>query len=263
MGKAWDDASRMIGSNRELVAVIAGIFFFLPLLLLFQIVIGYDWNFGTEPTPEQIEALFGAFLAANWWVVLIALMAQLCGTIAILSLLSDSQNPTVGEAMTNIPKLALPVLAAQILVTLVTQSLPLIAGLLPEMAAATLGIVANIVSVYISIKFSLVVPQIVLGKDSNPISALGASWRLTKGNSLRIFGFYLAIGIVAFLLALIVFILVGLALALIGPPVQSFGTAAVIAVLGAIYSAVSVAVMAAIYRQLSGKSGQSVEETFD
>ena len=57
--------------------------------------------------------------------------------------------------------------------------------------AALLALVAVVAFVYVMVKFSLTAPVIVMEHQLNPVRALARSWHLTRGNSLRLFGFYL------------------------------------------------------------------------
>lgn len=250
-GKAWEEASRMIGANRELVLVVAGIFLFVPMFVLFQVLFAFDWNLGDNPTEEMIAEQIGAFFQQNWWALLLAMLGQLCGTIALLGLLGDPGKPTVSEVLRSIPKLILPAFGAQILVTLVTQGPSLLTELLPPVAAGLASIVLLPITIYLAIKLTLTYAAIVIDGIRNPVSAMRQSWRLTKGNSLRIFGFVFAIAIVAIVLGIVVFIVLGLALAMAGARIQMIGLAIIMAMIVAAYGAVSVAVTAAIHRQLS------------
>lgn len=250
-GKAWDDASRMIASNREVVLVLTGIFFFIPLFVLFLNLSAFEWNLGDEPSPERIEQQVNLLLQQNWWAILLLVIGQWCGTISLLALLADPDKPTVGDAMKSIPRLLLSVVAVQVLVGLITQLLPTLAGFLPSPTGDVVNFVLLPVTIYLSIKFTLAVAVIVIDKTRNPIEAMRASWRLTKGNSLRIFVFLFALVFVAMVLGLVAFMVIGLILAALGTRVQMIGTAALIALIFASYSAVSVAVIAAIHRQLS------------
>ncbi len=251
-GKAWDEASRMISSNREIVLVLTGIFFFIPLFILFLNLAAFDWNLGDNPTPERIEEQVNALLLYNWWAIALIVIGQWCGTIALLAMLASPAKPTVGEAMKAIPLLLLSVIGVQILVGLITQLPAMLAGLLPPPASNVVNLLLLPITIYLSVKFILAAAVIVIDKTRSPIAAMRASWRLTKGNSLRIFAFFFALVFVTLVVGLVVFMVVGLLLAIAGARAQMIGTAALLAIIFAIYGAVSVAVTAAIHRQLSG-----------
>ncbi|TAD84636.1 MAG: hypothetical protein EAY70_01130, partial [Sphingomonadales bacterium] len=107
MGQAWTQATGMIGANRDLVSVLAGIFLFLPLFVVVYLLLtsGMDFGGGGQPDPARVSAQINAFLLANWWAVLLAVIGQLCGGIAILALLGDPARPTVREVLGGVPRL--------------------------------------------------------------------------------------------------------------------------------------------------------------
>ena len=97
----------------------------------------------------------------------------------------------------------------------------------------------------------------------NPIGALARSWRLTKGNSFRLFLFY-------FLLMLALLIVTGLAnmvlvllFAAIGGQLEMIGIAATSSLLNAIFSVVVLSVLASVHRQLAGETTEAISETFE
>ena len=124
MGKAWTQATGMLGSNRDLVGVLAGLFLFVPLFVAMTALLGAGIDFGTpdsEPDPERVAAQINALLAANWAPLLLAIIGQLAGGIAILALLGDPRRPTVRDVLGRVPRLLLPMLGAQLLVGVLTS----------------------------------------------------------------------------------------------------------------------------------------------
>ena len=254
MGKAWTQATGLIGANRDLVGVLAGVFLFLPVFVLMMALLSSGIDFspqGGEPNPERIAAQINALLMANWWSLLLVLIGQLCASIAILSLLGDPGRPTVREVLQNLPRLLLPVLGAQLLIGLITQLPSLLAGLLPELAEALVSFLLLPVTLYLTIKFSLAIAVIVLGSQRNPIEALRRSWQLTKANSFRLFGFFLMLTLLFMVIALILLLVVGLVFAALGDRVALFGNAAFFALMLTVFYTISYALTVAIYRQLS------------
>ncbi|MFO6447956.1 hypothetical protein ACLBKU_12500 [Erythrobacter sp. NE805] len=249
MGQAWTQATGMVGANRDLVGVLAGLFLFLPMFVLIYALFTSGMDFGSgggEPDPEKLAAQINAFLLANWWGLLLTVIGQIAGGIAILALLADPRRPTVREALGRIPRLALPAIGAQALIGIVTQLPSLVTGALP---AASL--VALPVTLYLTIKFSLVTAVIVLGRIGNPVTAMRKSWGLTKGNSFRLFVFFTALVLLSGVIGLIVMLIVGLILSALPEQVALIGSAAFFGVLLTIFYTVSFALTAAIYRQLS------------
>lgn len=256
----------MIRANRDLVVVLAGIFFFVPMMVLLFSLFTTDMSFGGgngEPDPDIIAKQVNAIIAQYWWAIALVSIGQLAGAIALLGLLGNRHKPTVGEALGAIPRLILSMIAAQLLTALATQLLPLMASLLPATVEGIVSFLLLPVTIYIAVKLSLASAVIVIENQINPIAALQRSWQLTKGNSLQIFVFYLLLLVAAFVIGLIAALTVGLVLALLGDRVQLVGNAFVLSALVAGYYAVSYAVTAAIYRQLAGRSSGDVATTFD
>lgn len=254
MGRAWVQATGMIGANRDLVGVLAGLFLFIPMFVLVYAVFTSGITFGGgggEPNPEQVAAEVNALLMANWWALLIAAFGQLAGSIAILALLGDPDRPTVREALGKVPRLFLPIIGAQVLIGLLTQLPSLVTGLLPEAIAAALSLVTLPVTLYLTIKFCLSSGVIVLGRQRNPIEAMKTSWRLTKGNSFRLFAFFAMLMLLAFVIGLIFMLVIGLILSAAGERASLIGNAVVFALLLTVFYTVSFALTASIFRQLS------------
>ncbi len=265
MGRAWVQATGMIGANRDLVGVLAGLFLFIPLFVVIYALFTSGIDFGGgggEPNPEKVAAEINAVLLANWWALLLAAFGQLVASITILALLADPDRPTVREALGMVPRLILPMIGAQLLVALLTQIPSLIASVLPEAMAAALGLVALPVTLYLTIKFCLTSGVIVLGRQRNPVTAMRDSWRLTKSNSFRLFGFFAMLMLVAAVIGLIIMLVIGLILSAAGDRASLIGNAAVFALLLTLFYTVSFALTASIYRQLSQSLPEAEADLF-
>ena len=270
MGQAWSEAVAMMTANKEVLGIVAGIFFFLPSLA--SALLGPDLNAMMNiTTPEQFEQ-FGAQLASiytdYWWLFTVVTIAQMIGYLSLLALLRDDAQPTVGDAIRTGVSGLLPAIGAYILFAI---GLSLAVGVLIGLAAASglqaLAVIAAFLFVpvifYLCIKVSLAAPVIAIDKVFNPITVLVRSWKLTKGNSFRLFAFILLIGIAYVVISSVVgIVMLGLVSALGddgGRIVQGvFG-----GLLGTIATVVMVSVLAAIHRQLSGPSAGAVSETFE
>jgi len=269
MSLAWNEAVAMIRTNAEVLLVVAGIFFFLPSLVM--TIATPDMGEMMAFDPENIEAFSAAmatFYGSFWWLILLVVMAQLVGYISLLALLRDDARPTVGEAMkTGITGL-LPAIGTYLLYAfaagLLVALLVLPAAALNSPGLAAIAVLAGLVLVvYFSIKVSMSAPVIAIEKVFNPLAVLARSWQLTKGNSLRIFGFFLLIMLVYIVLsALIGMLILGL-LAVLGEGAGVIVNGVLSGLLGAITTVVFVAVLAAIHRQLAGPSAAAVSETFE
>lgn len=266
MGRAWTNATGMVGANRDLVSVLAGMFLFLPLFVLLIALLGSDIDFGpagAKPDPEAIAKQVNALLLANWWALLLVGIGQMCASIALLALLGDPGRPTVREVLVRVPRLLLPVLGAQLLVGVLTQFPSFLASLLPELAEALVSLVALPVSLYLTVKFSLVIAVIVLAAERNPIEAMRRSWRLTKANSFRLFGFYAMLVFLGLVIGLIITLVTGLVFSALGERAALFGNAAVLALLLTVFYTLTYALTVAIYRQLSQPAAERDAELFE
>lgn len=266
MGRAWTQATGLIGANRDLVSALAGLFLFIPLFVCAYALLGSDIDLGAgggEPDPERMRAQINALLLENWWALLLTALGQLCGSIAILALLGDRSRPTVREVLGLIPRLILPVFAAQLLIGVVTQGLGAIGGAVPGGAGALISLIAFPISIYLTIKFCLVSAVIVIGHRPNPITAMRESWRLTRANSFRLLAFFAVLVALALVIALILILIVGLVLAAAGERVALIGNAAFVAALLAAFYTISYALSAAIFHQLSEPAPELDVDLFD
>lgn len=274
MGKAWTQATGLIGSNRDTISAIAGLFFFLPSLASALLV--PELANPPQPAPnadpqvamrammDQMTAIY----AANWPILLALVIAQFAGSMSLFALLTDRGNPTVGEALrtgiTSLPSY----LAAQLLTVLgasLAIGIPLgVLSALGGQAVAVLALlVALVLIVHIMIRLSLVAPVIAIEGDRNPISALARSWKLTGGNTLRIVLFIalllLVIGIISALVAGVLL----LVLAAMGDHVATIGGAMVDALVNTLLTVIFLVVTVTIHRQLAVPAAEGLAETAD
>jgi hypothetical protein len=267
MGAAWNEATRMISANRELVAIIAGIFVFLPAIVLAVIAPGVAAG-PTNMNPDDPMAAMTEFYSANGiWIFVIAIINAI-GSLSLFALFTDGR-PTVGDAISTGVKTLLPYLAAQILLVLalaVVLGLPvgLAATLGGPVAGALVGIIAAVALLYVMIKVTLLAPAMVIGGILNPVSALKASWNATKGNSLRLLLFFFLLGLAVVVVAAVFGLISGLFVAMLGTgSVAAMIGGALNGLVSAIWAVLIVAVISATYRQLSGPTAASVSETFE
>ena len=259
LDQAWRDTTQMIGKNANLLMIIAGVFFFLPSAAL---MIAFPELSQPNPNanPEDLRAMFAPIVAVYkqyWWAFLISGLIQTTGTLVVIALLRQRPQLTVGQAIQAGAK-ALPIyIAAQLLLMLSFFVLGMIVGAIGGLTASPaatvlLMVVLFVFMIYVYTKASLVVPAILVENKTNPIIALQRSWRLTKGNSLRLFGFYFLIGVVTTIALVIITFILGLALAFGGESVALFGGAVTSSIINAVMFTVLSAVIAAAHRQLAG-----------
>jgi hypothetical protein len=268
MSEAWREATAMMSANRELLLIIAALFFLLPNLL--AAVIMPDMQQAMMADPENAEAVMSELLAETGPLLLVGglvlVLVQIVGNLAMLALLRDANRPTVAEALRAGLAGLVPAIGFYLLLALGFVGMAFVIGLLAAVSPG-LGVVVALLCVvgviYALIKLSLVLAVIAIEKISNPIAAMRRSWQLTKGNSLRLFLFFLLLFIVYLVVAIVVGMIVGaLALAL-GEDAALVVNGVISGVLSAAVTVVIVAVVAAIHRQLSGPMGASVSQTFE
>lgn len=270
MGRAWNDALALLMGNKDVVLVVAGVFFFLPyfaIMLFLPQEMAALQNPNAQADPEKMMEMLGNFYSSYWWVFVLLGLLQALGMLGLMTLLTDRRRPTLGEALAIGAKYLPTYIAAQLLQgfaigLIVVIPIALGAAMGSVAVAALLGLIGVIAAVYLFTKFSLASPVIAVEQTANPITALGRSWRMTKGNSLRIFGFY-ALLLVAFMVVSgVVSIVFGVGFALMGSEAAMIGNGFVSALVNAIYAALFSGILVAIHRQLSGEP-ETVSEAFE
>ena len=274
---AWKQATAAIAANREVLLAMAGVFFLFPSLafsLLFP-----QSNAGEAVAPagdlapgealnqalQQIQAAQGEALP---WIIPMAIF-QAIGTLAILTLFTDHSRPTVGQAIRRGLGGVLTYFGSQIVLAFcvaiigaILVGLTIASGSAALMALAIVVVIVGVI--YAFVKTSLVAPVIAVEGERNPIAALVRSWRLTKGNSMRIAVFYLLLVVAFMVITMIVSVVLGIVMALFaGDAAADTVSAIVSAVIGSGLTLYFVAIIAAIHRQLAGPSPDSISETFE
>ena len=230
----WDDTMRMLRANGALFSGIAGVFFFLPALLIAYFA----------PQPEGAQTLtqlmtdMEAYFAANWPWLLIANLVNMMGAIAIYLLLFDTRGHTVGGSLAG----ALPILPFYFILSFLSTAIILFGFLwfvLP--------------GIYLVGRLIVGGPLMVAEGRRSPFAALGGSWRLTRKRGWAVAGLVVIIAIVGWLLTTIVTAVLGSVLILIGGREGLGGLLVLIlgSALGALFSLVLAVLLAAIYRQLA------------
>ena len=274
MGHAWVQATGLIGSNRDTIGAIAGLFFFLPSLASGLLVpelgnppqpaSGADPEVAMRAMMDQMSAAY----AANWPLLLGLVVAQFVGSMSLFALFTDRGNPTVGEALRTGISSTPSYLAAQLVTVLgaaLAIGIPLgVISALGGAAVAVLGVlVAMVLIVYVMVKVSLAAPVIAIEGNRNPITALTRSWKLTKGNSVRIALFIVLLLVVIGIIAALVTGVLGLIFAALGDTVAMIGGAVVNALVNTLLTVIFLVVTVAIYRQLAGASPEREAELFE
>lgn len=246
LSACWQDVMQMFRSTRELLLSVAGVFILLPSLALAMLV--------PQPvTPEggDLNAIFQTmqtFYSDNVvWIVLVGL-ANGFATVAMLVLILDRGQPSVGEALRRALTILLPYYAMGIL----------------SSVAVFLGTLAFVVpGVYIFFKLLVAGPVMVAERQTGITAAMRRSWQLTKGNSGRILLFVVIVAVTAFFVYLTSVTVIGLVIRLgVGADLADTLTTLVDSVLSMLLTVLMVCVYAAVYRQLAGPATQDIAETF-
>lgn len=257
MNQAWEEAIRTLKANRELVLILAGLFFFVPALALGilqpETLTGPAMTGGTD-AMEEVTAYYNRNAV---WLFLVQLI-QSVGMLSILALFLRRRS-TVGEAIATGAKALLPLIVASVFLVLAFSLLGGLviglAGAVSPMLAVAVGILVVLAALLVLARVITLMPLLVDEKRLNPFAALVDSWRLTAGRGWRILGFLLLILVAITVVSLLVGGLIGLFTALIGSPAAAnFIAAALNALIGTIFTCLLLAVIMAIYRQLNART---------
>ncbi|PHR01878.1 MAG: hypothetical protein COB31_07490 [Erythrobacter sp.] len=255
---AWKDTTSLLTRNLGLLAVIAGVFFFIPYAGIAIALPGMG-ELETAQASGNVDAMMAAvtdLYKTYWWAFLIIAILQGIGLLSMLALVRRRANPTVGEALSTGLRSVPSYIAAQLLQTAL---IAIIAALLVGIGAVTGvsalaalgGIIAFVVICYVVVKLSLAAPIIAIEGELNPVKVLKRSWALTRGNSVRLFFFYLLLLVAFIVLSAVISLVLGLAFAFAGEQAALFGDAVVSGIVNAAMIIAMVCVMAAVHTQLS------------
>ncbi len=271
---AWREASMAVSVNREVLAAVAGVFFLLPGLA--SVIFLSDFQaelMANLSDPAGAERIMAGMSGPLILFGLLSFALQSVGYLALLALLTDKTRPTVGEAL-RLAIRALPTvlgatlvffggyMAAVLVLAVLGAGLAKISGLDAIVVLTVFALIAGVV--YASIRFSLILPVVMIEQVRGPVRALARSWRLTQGNSLRLFGFFLLLAVVYFVIIMVVtMIAMALAVGIAGQGKLSMLIGGVISgVVGAAANVLLTSILAAIHRQLAGPSPDALGATF-
>ncbi len=261
---AWKDTSRLLRDNFSLLAIIAGVFFFVPYAAVLIAIPSALPIAALEQggNPEAMQAAILDLYSTYWWVLLALAIIQGIGLLAMLALLRRRANPTVGEALATGAGSVVSYLAAQIL-----QSFALIAVIIlligiPAAAGSPAiaffgGVLALVLFLYILTKMSLVSPVIAIEEVKNPLTAIARSWKLTRGNSVRVFLFYLLVLVAFFVVSVVASMITTVIFSLGGENAALFGTSFIAALINAALIILGVCLLAAVHTQLLRLQGSN------
>lgn len=228
----WDDMVRLLKAQGSLLVAVAGVFLLLPELLTAY--------FLPRPEPKSMAdlvQLYSAYVGANWLPLVLAMLVTAIGAIAILLLLLDRRQPTVGAAIGAAVPLLIPYVVATFLSNMMIAgglSLLIVPGLYLIGRTAPLG------------------PALVAEGWRNPIAAIGRSFDVTRGNGWMVAGLVMMIFAAGYLLLFAVSRVVGaIFLLAAGPRLGLLLVLILQSALAAAFTVVSLVLYAAIYRRLT------------
>lgn len=235
IGAVWNDALALLRNHSEITVIIIGLFMLVPLILIGLVAPQPAPMPGA--TPDDMMAMLSVWFADNWyWFVGLTLLSAI-GQMALLLVVLGRDRPTVEAAL----KMATGLLP-----------LVLLTGLLQSLIIGFGFLLLIIPGIYFAIKLSLSSPIIAAEGLRNPIDIFRRSWSLTKGNSLRIFGLLLLVGIGGVIAMFGISLVFNVIMLLVLPAsVSEIVIGVMSAVLQMALTVLLMFVMMAVYRQLS------------
>lgn len=274
--RAWNDAMAAVKANREVLLALAGVFFLLPTLLSTVFLTDIQTQImESMQKPELMKRLMEDNMGLLLGFGIGTTVLQMIGYLAVTALISDRSRPTVGESISwglrALPSLfavgVIGVIAMMVGLFLVTM---VIAGIFAVLGVPMVGgfvavVVILLLMAYISIRLALVVPVIVNEGLTGPVLAMVRSWKLTRGNVTRLFGFFTLLTLGYFAIALVTtMLLVGPVMLVLGQgKIALLVMGLVSGAIGAATSVVLAAVLAQTHRQLMGGTPEAVADLFE
>ncbi len=253
---AWQAARRMVSTNRDMLAAIAGVFFLMPGLIAAVVLPTPQLTNGMNQ-DQMVEAVSQFYVTAGPLLIALSL-PMLAGYLTLLAMLLDRDRPTVREAIGRALRLLPSYLVVQVLVALMLSvvavvALAVLAMVLPQGVATLLALV---IMIYPITRTMLIGPEMVAQRLQNPFRAIGAGLMRTRGRfgALALFfGPALTLFLVVYALAAIVVavILAGFA----QPEVQRLASEAVGALLLSVGYVYFTAMIASTYQQFGPING--------
>ena len=258
MDRAWEEALRLLKGNLGLLLTVAGVVVFLPTVASTLIFPQSDFESrmpqGDDPSMQQMSEAMAAILADYWWLFAITILISIFANLALMALLRRQRTPTVAEAFSEAMRAMPTAIGAVALQIAIFAALVVVLVGLPSAASSALGAVGALlllpIALYLVVKFSVTSAVIIIEGERNPVAVLRRSWWLTKGNSFRLFFFYLLLLVAFIVVSAIASLVVGAVFALATPSVATFGLAIYEAALSVIVSLVAAAITVAIHAQL-------------
>ena len=243
--QSWNRAIALLVAHKEALLAIAGVFIFLPTLLVAEFV-GEPAVEGLTDTAE-IQAVTFQFIADNWLPFFLSNLLIAFGGICLYILLSPSHRGTVGDALSQGIRLFFVFFLANIFIAII-----LLFGF----------IMLIIPGLYLFGRLALV-PMIIADEaERNPLAAIKKGWGLTKSNGWSIFLFFAVVAMVGGVTILVVGMVIGVVTGLVsGGQGISLVENLISSLLGTGFQIILIALAASVYRELTGQA-VDVKEIF-
>lgn len=235
----WTSTAAMLRANAGLLTAIAGVFMFLPpLLVLRSIPEAPQLNDDPSQAASNLQALIDYYTVLAPWLFGQALL-QAIGTAAIYRLLLARDGVTVGRALVR----GITVLPFFVILTLIWNW------------GVGIGFLFFFVpGLYLLGRTIIAFPMLVVETPTAPISSLGRAWQETGSQAWAIGIMVILMWITVALIGYAVLFSVGsIVLLLGGPDVGDLLRDALAAFIGATGSVVMAALTAALYRAVTGR----------
>ena len=226
----WNDTAALLKGHGPMLAAVAGVFIFLPLLLT-----GY-----LLPTPTSETDPLGAmtgYYRDNWSWLLLGSIVNAMGAMSIYRLIFAEGRVTVGQAIGG----ALPLLPSYVVLSL-----------LVSIALGTGFVLFILPAIYLLGRLTVAAPIMVTENQRNPLAAIGESWRGTAGKGWAVAGIILIVALAGAILSFVALALLGTLLVLVAGR-EGIGALLLLLLNSLVTSAlyvVLIVLVAAIYRAL-------------
>src|SRR3954470_22423264 len=168
---AWDDLAALAREHAPLIAALAGVFIFLPMLL-----VGYLLP---QPVVKDVAEWLPSirqYYATNWPWLGLASVAKMTGDLAILILIFAPRGTSVGGAIVR---------------ALALVPFYFLAAFILGVALGFAALFLFIPALYLFGRLAPLAPVIVAEGRRNPIDAFGRTFEVTKRNGWGVLGFFL------------------------------------------------------------------------
>lgn len=257
ISRAWDETKSRIAADGRLYATVALAMIALPSAIGAFVVPGA----GTVRAPQSASE------------IVLMIVVWLIGIVGQLALIRLAIGPSVsvGEAIGHGARRAPALIAAIILIILgvLLLSVPFIAvlagmgvtfepGVAPPAAAVLMLLIFVVLMLYLAIRM-LLTSSVASAEAAGPIAILKRSWQLTRGNTLRLFGFLLLFIIAVIIAVAAVSVVTSIIVNLLFGSVEPYTASALIVALveaaaSALASSIFIVMLARVYVQLTGGS---------